>query len=549
MRFRFVILFALIALLTMSICVAEEDLRFQIQQIDVDDNGDICVTVLDPRMENLQGKDYHVSLDQNELKVSSVSSLETEGIETNWLFIVDASEFVGERRIAAMNATLNGMIFGNGIKAAMGKNDKAAIIPTGTVIGSIEPTSDKEVLKKQIEALQRDTKANALFAEIDTVLSYVNREKDYKKRFVIVVLSTGQNETDVGATYEKVRTGIENTNVTLYTFAFLRGQDSFNRTAVDRYKSLARASRGGIGVELPAGEKDVGNQVNLVIGNEIRFRCLLLNPVEVKATGERLNVSDNENARYNDTMILTERQKGIIDERIRSVIAAETTPTPSPSPSPSLAPTPEPTPTAIPESTATPVVTSIPEPQKEKTFLGMSPVMLGGIGGGILVVVILIGIIVSKKKKNQEEFESVEDYGSSQSQSDSGTVTGLYTDLGKTEASNESEKSVPSVPSIIVRLESVGLNEKAVYESPMVDELVIGRVPNLSRLIIKGDPKISGANSKLTYENGTMCIEDMNSRNGTRVNGMDIKGKVVLHQQDTIGMGLTNLRISWSKQK
>ena len=42
-------------------------------------------------------------------------------------------------------------------------------------------------------------------------------------------------------------------------------------------------------------------------------------------------------------------------------------------------------------------------------------------------------------------------------------------------------------------------------------------------------------------------IEDLNSANGTQLNGMKVTGKVVVHQQDTVRAGQKNLRISWEK--
>ncbi|MBR1711477.1 MAG: FHA domain-containing protein [Clostridia bacterium] len=525
MKFRVVGSIVLMILLCLfSIGITESEQQFAIQQIDVSAMGEIYATVFDPRMENLQTKDYFVTLDQQKIDVSEVASLDSAGIETDWLFVVDLSEYIaGSRRMTAMAATLNGMIFGGGVKAAVGKNDKVAIIPTGTSIGDIQLTNNEELIKKQIADLKEDKNAKALFGEISTALSYIERERTFKKRYVVVILSTGQNDTSTGATYEKIREQIANANVTVYSFAYLKDTNTLDRKKVDSYNALARASRGGVNFEVETRVTDPSVQVNLAIGNEMRFRCLIMDAAVSEITEGRLSISDAETSRNNDTMRLNDDQKKLIKTAVIAKQEAAATPTPGPTP------TPEPLPT------------DTPEPAAEGIF-GLSPVMLGGIAVAVVVLIIIIVAIVKKNKGREADDISptVDPIQPTAAESL------IMADIGKTEPAAD-VVAPKAVSTILVRLESVGLNEPVVYESPMVDELVIGRVPNVSRLIIKGDPKISSKNSKLTYRNGTMCIEDLSSTNGTRVNGMKVTGQVVLHQQDTIGMGVTNLRISWKK--
>ena len=174
---------------------------------------------------------------------------------------------------------------------------------------------------------------------------------------------------------------------------------------------------------------------------------------------------------------------------------------------------------------------------KQDTILGLTPIQLGLIAVAAVLMILIITLIARKSKKKDE--------GAATVPSPTPAPSPYEETDGKTEAVVH---PVQAVSSLLVKLSSVGLDEAKTYSSPMVDELVIGRVPSKARLIVP-DPKVSGANSKLTYENRMMYIEDLGSTNGTQLNGMKVTGRVVVHQQDTIRIGQTNLRISWEKVK
>lgn len=54
-------------------------------------------------------------------------------------------------------------------------------------------------------------------------------------------------------------------------------------------------------------------------------------------------------------------------------------------------------------------------------------------------------------------------------------------------------------------------------------EYVVGRDPTCDVIIL--DPYVSRRHAKISYRNGAWFIEDLGSRNGTFVNGEDIRGK------------------------
>ncbi len=72
------------------------------------------------------------------------------------------------------------------------------------------------------------------------------------------------------------------------------------------------------------------------------------------------------------------------------------------------------------------------------------------------------------------------------------------------------------------------------------DKSTIGR--DMSNSIIINDTKISKHHLMITNKKGNVWLEDLNSRNGTYLNGRRIKDKVLLNDGNLIKIGSTILR-------
>jgi len=51
------------------------------------------------------------------------------------------------------------------------------------------------------------------------------------------------------------------------------------------------------------------------------------------------------------------------------------------------------------------------------------------------------------------------------------------------------------------------------------------------------DPTVSSHHARLTFRSGQWILEDLGSRNGTRVNGMDLEGVLVVTHGDNLQVG------------
>lgn len=76
---------------------------------------------------------------------------------------------------------------------------------------------------------------------------------------------------------------------------------------------------------------------------------------------------------------------------------------------------------------------------------------------------------------------------------------------------------------------------------PIRSDLTIGRKDNNS--IVLSDPHISGNHAQIIVRNDSLFIEDLNSTNGTYLNGNKISNKVKLSNKDEIKIGNSIFKI------
>ncbi|EHJ02292.1 MULTISPECIES: FHA domain-containing protein [unclassified Clostridium] len=92
---------------------------------------------------------------------------------------------------------------------------------------------------------------------------------------------------------------------------------------------------------------------------------------------------------------------------------------------------------------------------------------------------------------------------------------------------------------IISSGESRDLKEGAII--PIRSDLTIGRKDNNS--IVLGDQHVSGCHAKIIVRNDTLYLEDLNSTNGTYLNGNKLNGKAKLANKDEIKVGTAVFKI------
>lgn len=75
------------------------------------------------------------------------------------------------------------------------------------------------------------------------------------------------------------------------------------------------------------------------------------------------------------------------------------------------------------------------------------------------------------------------------------------------------------------------------YQCDFSKTVVIGRNPSVCTLLIGGDNSLSGSHCEVYFCKDEFYIKDLNSSNGTKVNGIPLGGDFILHSGDIVKLG------------
>jgi len=175
--------------------------------------------------------------------------------------------------------------------------------------------------------------------------------------------------------------------------------------------------------------------------------------------------------------------------------------------------------------------------------------------GGIIILLTLFALLIKGLLKNKdevenepetedmsgEEFTIEEDIDEELNEiSDNSTTEYLYVEQEQDKEIQEEDR--PKISSVIVSVkgEKIGKYEISEHGS------IIGRDPAKSAIIIS-EPIVSKTHLKITPNNAEFEIEDLNSTNGTYIDGKRID-KTVISRNKTVFLGKKgNIAISFTK--
>ena len=99
--------------------------------------------------------------------------------------------------------------------------------------------------------------------------------------------------------------------------------------------------------------------------------------------------------------------------------------------------------------------------------------------------------------------------------------------------------------SILISSLSTDLDDH--FKIKVIDQFTIGRSSSCD-LTIPDQPEISGKHCLLELKDNVLHISDLNSRNGTSVNGVPIRNKFSLKSRDVVGMGRSEYRLIYEEE-
>lgn len=86
------------------------------------------------------------------------------------------------------------------------------------------------------------------------------------------------------------------------------------------------------------------------------------------------------------------------------------------------------------------------------------------------------------------------------------------------------------------------LRDSSPWIIPLHDNFSIGRLESSD--LILSSTSVSRKHAKLRFESGDLYVTDLNSSNGTYVNGVRLKGKALLRDGDLLKIGQSEFRVA-----
>ncbi len=403
---------------------------------------------------------------------------------------------------------------------AMSEKDRTAILTFGTgVRQEMDFSADKAALKETIGRLNATDTDTQLHRGLVEAMSVKNRtDPDLPLRRIIITLSDGRDDYAAGLRREEVLAAMQTDRIPLFAIGFSPPPATPQKDAdMKKLGEFARASGGAL---LKAENTSFPEMIT-----RLRDRIQQVYVARVVC-----DACQADNAVHRLQMNLTAGQRAFTDGLdLRLIRVAE------------------------PEPVATPHPPALEQPVN--TLESGSAVKWFHIVAVLTVLILIAGLVLLRRKKKQN------------ARTNTPTIP-AEADVGQEPASpvameigmpgryllpgdnNAAPKPIiisrpPEPVGLRLRLTPIGVHPSfSGCEITLVDRLVIGRTEGPCSVPVPGDDQISRRHCELIRKGDAVAVADLNTTNGTRVNGVRITGLRHLEADDILLLGRTEIRIS-----
>lgn len=502
----------------------------------------------------------------NPATVREVISFGDFGEGVAYLLLVDVSKSIGKNLFNTMREQLQRWIDGRSEK------DRVALIALGSRVTLVQDfTSDKTSLHKALAGLRLVDDETLLHHALVRASEELGRrmDPDLPFRRVIIAFSDGHDDSKGEGTKQEVIEAIKQFHIPIYTVAMQsqHPRSQADLTAFENLKEFARFSGG------KAFEAGVMTFAEILKRLERSVRKVLTVRLECSACPADGSV-------HRLQLNLTTGPKVVmdgLDVRLfpgTSVASAGAGPDTAPKPTaegeknedqPPRETSGNATEAGRPSGesqggkdvrlgSATPPQQTPPTEEPSRAQKLLTPSYLAG---GLIVLVVIAGALFLWFKRKttsktppvieaQPEPQEAEDAPQDKEPilpADEETPVRVAADADAEEP--EGAEVSPHVEGALVRLIQIrGDATGEIYAVHLEDRLIIGRAADECDLILSDDPEISKKHCELIYENGLVFVRDLESTNGTLVNGVPISGRYRLQQDDTMLLGQSEFRVT-----
>lgn len=448
------------------------------------------------------------TLASQNLIIDNLSTFENTDEGIAYVFLVDISKSVNPTQFKDMQKAMNFWIDN------LHDNDRVAIISFGESVELINLfTDDKDLLKKEINNLKAVDNQTLLYKGLNRALDIGKfGGENFPTRKIIIVLSDGEDSEKTGAiSKEELVNKIKEAPIPIYTLGVFTSERKR-----EHLNTLAEFSRSSGGEYFEITSQKIETIYSDIRENLYDSYLLKLICEDCITDGQvnRLTITINDSELKLSQGIDLRLQPGpIYKKESEATIHLE-------------AETNDEVTTVVDEKS-----TSLIDKIKDNILISVITITL------ILLSVLIMSILLIRKKRsaNLQKLTQVSNNNST-----------LYDENNSYQKELDNHLSKKSLGKNIALKFTIMNNQnlKQSFETEVSDYITLGRDADLNSISIPDD-EISSQHCEILIKDSSLLIKDLNSKNGTYINGVPIKGSYKLESGDVILIGKTEFRISF----
>lgn len=443
----------------------------------------------------LQQNQLAATLGQTQLVVKAIKPFDTSDEGVGYVFLVDISKSLSTVQFQQIQGAINQWV------DTMRDGDRAAIISFGEKVTTVQDyTADKNALKNGVKTLALTGNKTQLHQGIARAIELSHRiDSGLPGRRVIVTLSDGDDDAPGGMTRDEVLAAMKEDRIPIYAI----GVSAKGANADDNRKKLGEFARLSGGEFFDGTSGDWGTLYDAIQQKILKSFLVQLDVAKTPADGKTARLQ----------LTLTSNGKTMSDGLDLRILAKPVDPA---------------------------TVASLPWYKK-------IPVWGYAVAGGVLLLTIILIVVLQKKKAARLAAEAAE---RKQRKAEDDAKKKKLAEETAARAATEKKRldeqktvKMPAPPGLKMKLAVLGSGgETREYGISLSGRAFIGRSSDCD-LAIADDTEISKKHCELVMEGSYVLINDLNSTNGTFVNGVPIKTGHRLKSGDLVMLGRTEMRI------
>lgn len=513
-----------LCLLTGNTVQAEETEKLYMEGYTAKDNQ-LNIYLNTTAKEDFTKDDFEVIIGDNTYPVENLQTFEASGQNVSYLFLVDVSGSVTEADITNSKEILGKMT------ELMKDGDNAAVLEIRDEIGKCEFLSSKEALTERIDAIERTKEDTNLYLGIRNALDALSSDEACYPKKCLVVISDGKDDQKNGILFEDVRDAVKNADIPVCTLAMpLRASEQSEGLAPDKVmKSFTENAAGGVYINY-AEKSD-----NAVIAEAFD---------SFAHTGYIVSVSLTDFASNASSMTLSVRAKTEsaqmedscqIPSYVMASVAEMSQPEEAKEP--------------VAEEVSVEPIAEVQEESAEGKLIYVLVILIILVLGAVVAALVIrkkraeaVAEAETKEKESKEKGVERAEAAGEKAVAPAAGETDLPTEAAEDELLPTQKEEMLQNSKTTISLIKMGIGATDVYSAVCDTKILIGRSKNAD-ITIADDRQLSGKHCEIRKDGSKFYIRDLDSTNGTILNGLPIKEEMPLLQDDVIYIGSFEYRV------